>query len=241
MRTLKTCNASTHIRDSELRNVLHIAAQNGCLAIFQIFAGHNELMNQVCNPDGLTPLHIAVQHHGQNDIVRSILDHHTGDIEARTGQGWSALHLAARLGWYEVTKLLLEHSAMLQSQISTTGFTPVHVACEYSHDGTAMLLLDQPDSHGVFFMENTLGYSLLRIATENGCTRVVQRLLAHSRRTNDTAKMLVYMVGDLPIGYLAIFKNRSETALALIQSSSSRAALMDKTILLCTGLPTMAW
>jgi len=90
------------------------------------------------NP-GETPLWCAVMA-GNQDGVASLLSTTKDDINAKTSNGCTPLHMAAFYGYQDVAGLLLANGAAVNAT-NNTGDTPLHWAAGYGHQDIAGLLL----------------------------------------------------------------------------------------------------
>lgn len=86
------------------------------------------------------------------------------NLNARNGDGWTALHQAAAYGQTEVAKLLLDRGVRVQVS-NYLGLTPLHYAACYGHREVALLLA----RHG--------GQHTLHTAAALGESRELRRLL----------------------------------------------------------------
>jgi ankyrin repeat protein len=62
--------------------------------------------------------------------VHTLLNHEA-DPHIVNKDGWTALHIACRIGNCDIVKLLLENSPSLINIHSTNGRYPLHTACKY--------------------------------------------------------------------------------------------------------------
>ena len=102
------------------------------------------LVSKQLNPD--TPLDMAAVIHWavEQNLDRAIayllhVDQYA--VEARSQRGWHPLHQAARSGFPQCARVLLEHGAEVDC-ITKTGWTPLMLAAEQGHKDTIKVLLD---------------------------------------------------------------------------------------------------
>lgn len=85
----------------------------------------------------MLPLHQAIKKRDRSEIVRLLAENTF--LEAKDGQGRTALHLAALLGIEELVQLLLKADANTEAK-DYEGMTPLDYASWYLHQGIVVLL-----------------------------------------------------------------------------------------------------
>ncbi len=89
------------------------------------------------------------------------------------------LHFAARLGFTEIAKLLVQFNAELDPQLSSTGATPLHLAVSFNFlDIVALLVKSRADTN----IRVVSGQTALLIAKEKNYT-AMQELLSPQNLT----------------------------------------------------------
>lgn len=83
------------------------------------------------------PLHQAIKTSDRSEVVRLLAENTF--LEAKDGQGRTALHLAALLGIAELVQLLLEADADTKAK-DCEDMTPLDYASWYLHQGIVQLL-----------------------------------------------------------------------------------------------------
>ena len=151
-------------------------------------------------------LHVAAEH-GQEEVVRLLLEAGAICNLATTHRGITPLHLAAMNGHLEVLGTLLEAKASHDQATTDYGGTALHLAAFNGRLEVVRLLLqvgvnfDQVDEHGE---------TALHLATENGHLEVVRSLLAagaSDSKTKDkglTALHVAAQEGHLRLGRLLL-------------------------------------
>lgn len=103
---------------------LHMAARNGSEKMVDLLLSKGAGIN-ILSSSG-TPLHSAVLSGNTNIILRLLMS--GADINAViTSSGWTPLHTAARSGWFDTTKVLVEQGINLNT-IDKRGMTALHYA-----------------------------------------------------------------------------------------------------------------
>ena len=115
---------------------LSVAVSNNWASLVQI------LLKEQANPngrlpDGRTSLHVAADLSSDIDIITLLL-HEGADPDIGDEKSWTALHYAARSGYFEAASLLMltKRTGDLFNKI---GWTPLHAAIEQEHVEVAEL------------------------------------------------------------------------------------------------------
>ncbi|WP_417624147.1 ankyrin repeat domain-containing protein [Paremcibacter congregatus] len=109
------------------------------------------------------------------DDLAACLDTGEGDIDAMTGDGFSALHLACFFGAMEAAALLVERGANVNIHADNgTDLRPLHSACAAGHGAIVSLLLNAGAKVNV---AQAGGYTPLMAAASLGNAPVVDMLL----------------------------------------------------------------
>lgn len=108
------------------------------------------------------------------DIVQELLHSGYQNITAKNDQGQSAIHLASARGFLQIVKLLIANGAHLESTDSS-GYTPLHLACETDRSDIVRALL-QGRANPTTRNEKT-GWSPLHVAAFHGRLDAVKILL----------------------------------------------------------------
>ena len=99
-------NADPSLKDADGSTPLHFAARHGCVETSTLLLS-NSLSSVNC-PDnsGMTPFHLACAS-GSLELCELFLEHRA-DIQARTVEEKSPLHLAALHGNHDIVQLLIK-------------------------------------------------------------------------------------------------------------------------------------
>ena len=136
-----------------------------------VVEGHVEVVKELLKPmqsesnlarlSGFSPLIIAAKK-GHKSIVELILPHKP-DLEARTSDGWTALHEAVVHG-AELTRLLLQAGANVNAS-TELGYTPLHRAAVKGQRDVVALLVQ----HGAdVYAKDAMGQSAREFAQDSG-------------------------------------------------------------------------
>ncbi|KAG5452791.1 Transient receptor putative cation channel sub A member 1 [Clonorchis sinensis] len=119
---------------------IHAAVRTGSLAVtkFLLDAGANVIVK---NANEHTPLHVAAIY-GRFGIVELLLTRTPLVAYERDEDGNYAVHLAAKHGFTQVLKVILERTHQLDER-NTSGWTPLTFAAGYNRPECVKLLIDQ--------------------------------------------------------------------------------------------------
>lgn len=160
------------------------AAKNGSYSSIQNCTDEGSELQVTCQKN--TILHIAVKH-GNTKAVEKILDSHSSLKYEANMKGDTPLHIAARLGYLEVAKLLLssfmKDQGVAEAGISRNPFhalnmrknTALHEAVQNGHKDIVDFLIDEDQSLASF--RNDAGESPLFMAVERRFSGIALRLL----------------------------------------------------------------
>jgi ankyrin repeat protein len=137
---------------------------------------------------------------GDLDLLTRLLDAAASVVDERSGDGFTALHLAAFFGQADAVRLLVARGASVDAR--GTGWmvgTPLHSAASGSHVEAAGVLLDAGADADA---RQADGWTPLHAAAANGDAALVRRLLeagADAEAVNDagtSARELAAASGD---------------------------------------------
>jgi ankyrin repeat protein len=204
--------------DAATRNgitALHIAAQNGSLAIL------SALVEAGCqiNPEwdtGETPLIAAVQH-GQEECAKRLLQFGARANHKMSRDGATAMFVAASEGKVKLVTLLAANGA--NALISRNdGISPLYIATERGHAHCVKLLIDA----GACAKASTKrGVTALYTASSNGAAECV-RVLLESGAAFDTR------VKDGTTALFAACKNYKITCAKLLLAAGASVSVVRK-------------
>lgn len=86
------------------------------------------------------PIHLAAAN-GCKDALCALLEHSPTDVNILDSDGNSALHLAAKAGQLECSKLLLDSKSVNPNQLNRKGFTPAYIAATSKNKNDELVLV----------------------------------------------------------------------------------------------------
>ena len=160
---------------------LYLAADKGYHRLMEhLVVKHPQLINLWGGEHG-TPLHVACVSSTPSLPVAhleiaQLLFTHGADINSRSADECTPLHLASEVGNLELGKWLLNHGADVNPQ-QADGSTPLHLATIHGHlDVSKILLEHNANINALDYDQNTPFLN----ASENGNTDIVHLLLKHN-------------------------------------------------------------
>lgn len=90
---------------------------------------------------GETALHVAVKNRDVSAVHRLL--EHCADVDAKTNQKLSPLHVAAMLGHSHITKLLAELGKACVTARNVSGMSPLHIAAKHGHADIVKYFIEQ--------------------------------------------------------------------------------------------------
>jgi len=127
------------------------------------------------------------------------------NVNATDDDGWTALHLAARYGHYEIAKYILEQPDVLPNISALNSGCPLRLACTNSGRRVVKLLLDDPRVDVNLMSE--VGYPPLYEAIRWQNEPIIQLFLVHAHNLDLSQEFVVENGGEnithTVIGHLA--------------------------------------
>jgi len=143
-------SALSHLRDVAGWSLLMRASDNGFLEIVKILLSVDPETISVTCPHGRTALYLSAANN--HELVTRILlsaiasqmntDDGFVNLDHVTSAGRTALHAAAEFGHVDIARLLLYRGANENAQ-DNEGFTPLHLACQYSKNEMVIFLVTE--------------------------------------------------------------------------------------------------
>ena len=153
------------------------------------------------NPDGMTPLHIAVAY-GFLDVARCLIES-GADVNSRDKLGNPPLHYCTYGGSRAVAELLVSCGAEVKVR-NTAGISPLRQAVSFGRKDVAEFLLEKGAEIDVRGDE---GQGILREAVKNGITKIIDLLLREGVRINARGKEAVGLLhGAARCGHMRLLE-----------------------------------
>jgi len=175
-------------QDWEEKTPLHVAAENGHLAVTQLLL-HHVLLHRDADIDAEdwnqeTPLHLAALN-GHADVTRLLLNS-DALVDAHNKQKRTPLHYAASNGHLNVAAILLDHKATVDAR-DKYNQTPLHWTAIKGHAAVAIVLLYH---NAAVDAQNNDNATPLHLASINGHANVEQLLKDWPDYQNAMIRML---------------------------------------------------
>ncbi|UYV81345.1 hypothetical protein LAZ67_20000861 [Cordylochernes scorpioides] len=150
---------------------LHLAAGSGHNNIIGILLAHKADIN-IIDSKKRRAVELAVAN-GHLPIVKVLLEHPKRiDINTRSMDDFTLLHIAAQEGFLEISKFLVEKGANIHAR-NESGSKPIHIAAREDHLDIVKFYLDQGMSINDFGVAHQ---TMLHYASISGNLRVVKYL-----------------------------------------------------------------
>ncbi|KAL5474657.1 hypothetical protein EMCRGX_G026639 [Ephydatia muelleri] len=128
MHAVMECGGNASVIDITGRGAIHHAAVIGAVHLIHYFSTTSNLLCNVTDNEGYTPLHFAVMNR-HTDTVSYLLRRNRSDVLRCTNHGQTCLHMAAIAGSPILCWNLLSHGAMqLLTVRDSAGHTPLDCA-----------------------------------------------------------------------------------------------------------------
>ena len=158
-------------------HALLVAAREGSLKVGMFLASQRNVLVDVANPQGETPLMMAAIK-GHLSLARRLIERGA----AVNKPGWTPLHYAASHpddAAKSIVALLLEHHAYIDAE-SPNGTTPLMMAARYGHREAFIFLLNEGADASV---RNRAGLSAVDFARAASRDEIVEMLAQQVRKS----------------------------------------------------------
>lgn len=188
-----------------------------------------------------TPLHKAAEF-GALDVGSALLENGAA-VDALTDQGYMPVHYASHFGHVSIVRLLLAHSADVNSRVNDIGHTPLILAAEANMQAVLRLLLEHNATTSARTSE---GFTALHAAAHYGHHEIVAILLEYGASTDvrsdqgDTPLVIASTAGHWRVAELLRRRPRqpplvAEVALALDDTHSAFSEVTNASLHELTG------
>ena len=162
-------------KNKEGKTCFHIACLKGFFNIAEYLLKDLNMIYLIEQTDSLgdTPLHLASAN-GHLSIVNLLLEHEA-QLNTKNRNGSTALELSCRLGYFEISKILIsKYSVMQNHEVEKKSEYPLHIACHEGAYELVDLLLAKGAVIDILTEENK---NCLDIAISRGHREVIKVLL----------------------------------------------------------------
>ncbi|OAY41281.1 ankyrin repeat-containing protein At5g02620 [Manihot esculenta] len=178
-RQRKMTKQMTGKRDDSL---FHAAARTGDLELFLEMVsetGEAELKEQLSkqNQSGETALYVAAEC-GHVELVKEMIKYYdTGSAGIKARNGYDAFHIAAKQGYLEILRVLMEANPELAMTFDSSNTTALHSAASQGHVEVVNFLLERGSSNLVNIAKSN-SKTALHSAARNGHLEILKALLS---------------------------------------------------------------
>ena len=165
-------HARVDVFDLEGKSSLHLAAEFGSIDCCKILIDNNAFVNSRTK-NGWTALHFAA-HKGHQNLVKEFISKFDATIDAPTMKKQTPLHLSALAGELEVSKLLVDLGASMDSA-DESGQKPIHLASQADKPDIILLFLGARPS--LVSSATKDGSTCAHIAAKKGSAMVIKELM----------------------------------------------------------------
>ncbi|CAM9469570.1 unnamed protein product [Laminaria digitata] len=154
---------------------LHLAARRGDIYIVPLLLKHARADPNAADTLGRTPLMMACASEQNHIVVVRLLLEAGADPAVSDDGGYTALHLAARHGRFELVNMLYAGAPATLTKHTGDGHTPLAFACSYGHERMASRLISKGAMAWMILDENQSWP--LKSAVSGGFVSIVRLLL----------------------------------------------------------------
>ncbi|XP_028803168.1 protein ACCELERATED CELL DEATH 6-like [Neltuma alba] len=130
---------------------------------------------------GISPLHAAISTKNAELLKLMVEKESYGNlINLRDEQGGTAIHFAAKTGYAEGVRILLEKSILTAQEFDMKGYLPIHLASKQGHIEVVKQFCEGKKL-SLRSLINKKGRNILHVAAKHGHEGVVQYLLRNTK------------------------------------------------------------
>ncbi|WCJ28236.1 ankyrin repeat family protein [Euphorbia peplus] len=204
----------------------HAAAREGSLeVIVKMLEGMNEEeLKEVIskqNQSGETPIYVAAES-GNVDLVKEMIkfsDLTLARLKARNG--CDAFHIAAKLGHFEIVRVLMEANPELAMTFDSSNTTALHSAASQGHVEVVKFLLERGSSNLVTIAKSN-SKTALHSAARNGHLEILKAIL----RKEPGITTRIDRKGQTAL-HMAVKGQNAEVVTELVLSDASLLNIVD--------------
>ena len=158
-----------HIADNDGWRVIHFSAKNGSYESIRYFVDIGANIYIITN-DGKNCLHIAALS-GHMNLCKTLIQEHNIDVNVADIDGWTALHLSAGFGCYELVRFFADMGTDVYLK-TNDGKNCLHIAALSGHMNLCKTLI-QKHNIDVNVTDND-GWAALHFSSGRGCHELVR-------------------------------------------------------------------
>jgi ankyrin repeat protein len=166
--------------------------------------------------DGSTLLHTAAAV-GNHLIVDTLVNSKGCDVDKRSNDGWSAVHVASSKGYLDVIKALKAEGAKMKGR-DANGNTPLHVAADFGHVNVVQYFAKSLKN---LDLTNTSGWTAIHYAASHGYEDITKVLVECG------ASGRVVAEGGITPLHLACHERHLSLACYLVETNSADIRAKD--------------
>lgn len=201
--------------NTAMKTPFHIAAGPRSVGMVRFLLKCAAKTSSVDRESQLVPLHATVTR-DHSFVAKLLIDqNHAFGVNARTSDGSTPTHLAARKGHLELIQLLIKYGADV-SMANDSGNTPLHDAAYSGNEETVRLLIKQEAKHSI--ISDDCFAAMYNNACSGGIVEIV-RFLAH-----DKSGLEMEVDGGWSPFQLAFRQRRADSVQLLLDAGTTLAA-----------------
>ena len=162
-------NFDERLPDDDGWTAFHYFAKSGSYDLVKVVADMGNDINLKTN-NGKNCLDIAADR-GHFNLCRTLISKHNADVKLPDNDGWSAVHYFARMGIYDLVKVVADMGNDIRLE-TNEGKNCLHIAADYDHFNLCRTLISK-HNFDVLLPDND-GWSALHYFAKNGSYDLVK-------------------------------------------------------------------